>query len=152
MLCLLPKFFRVGYINACLFITRGCTECHQILSKPTVGMLVRTAGLPLQQKPLQTVKLHQCMVLPGPRLDVGHCTVCRNTFVLWSFNILGGCEHFSNYQVSSHGKHNLQRAACVTPHFSLRHSDTPLYSLSQDQDMDLQDLEQTCENWDCQWM
>lgn len=150
MLCLLPKFFRVGSINACLFITGGCTECHQILSKPTVGTPVRTAGLHRLQKPLQTVNLCQCMVLSGPHLDTGHCTVCRNTFTLSSFNNLGGCESFSNYQVSSHDKHNPQRAACVTPHFSLRHSNTPLYPLSQDQDMDFWDLEQNCENWGCQ--
>lgn len=127
MLCLPPKFFSVDYINSCPFITGGCTECPQILSKPTVGMPVRTTGLPPWQKPLQTVKLHQCMVLPAPHLDMGHCTVCRNTFMLWSFNILGGFEGFSNYQVSCHDKHNLQRAACVTPHFSLRCGNTPLY-------------------------
>ena len=118
MLCLLPKFFSVDYINSCPFITGGCTECLQILSKPTVGMPVRTTGLPLWQKPLQTVKLHQCMVLPAPHLDMGHCTVCRNTFVLWSFNILGGFEGFSNYQVSCHDKHNQPTKSCLR--------DTPL--------------------------
>lgn len=86
MLYLVPTFFRVGYENAFLFITGGCTECHQVLSKPTAGMPGRTTFAITSSSSCTDAWCYQVLMLTRATALCAGIPSC--------FNILGDCKWF----------------------------------------------------------
>lgn len=128
MLYLVPTFFRVGYVNAFLFITGGWNARMNCRVTSAIKSSSSCINAWCYQVLMLTWATALCVGIPSC-YDVLISLVTVNAF--WTIRSVP----------------ILHKAAYMTPLSSPRHSNT-LCLLSQDRDMGLQDLEQTCENWD----